>query len=108
MAAILAYSLIFDPLSRWSYSVAYFGFVMLVAACVPRIFAWTRNNTIDRWIGELSYPIYIGHIFVLTNLWNMGIKGAGWTMLVTVLIAIALTRYIETPIAKFRWRLENR
>ena len=32
---------------------------------LPLIFHATRHNTIDRWIGELSYPIYIVHMAVI-------------------------------------------
>jgi peptidoglycan/LPS O-acetylase OafA/YrhL len=39
-------------------------FFMLMAACVPFIFALTKNWAIDRWIGELSYPVYIVHVVV--------------------------------------------
>lgn len=42
----------------------YLGFV----AGLPLIFAATRRNKLDNWIGELSYPVYICHVMVITVL----------------------------------------
>lgn len=40
-------------------------FVTLVAVVLPYIFHATKNINIDRYIGELSYPIYITHVIGL-------------------------------------------
>ncbi len=43
-----------------SISIMYYLCLML---CIPGIFELTRTNTIDRFIGSLSYPLFISHIF---------------------------------------------
>ena len=37
----------------------------LMLAALPFVFALTRENTADRWLGELSYPVYLLHFPVL-------------------------------------------
>ena len=39
-------------------------FTLMVGLSVPFIFALTKNWKVDRWIGELSYPVYIVHVVV--------------------------------------------
>ena len=36
------------------------------AAILPFLFSITRNSKMDRFIGELSYPIYLVHLFVIS------------------------------------------
>jgi len=36
-----------------------------VLASLPFVFALTRDNATDRWLGELSYPVYLMHVPVL-------------------------------------------
>ncbi len=62
---------------RWCYQAlgprigeAYSGF-FLILACVPLIllaFHCTRSHHFDRLIGELSYPIYLNHLFFVVAL----------------------------------------
>ncbi len=40
-------------------------YLLAAAICIPVIFALTKNWRWDRSLGELSYPIYISHVFVL-------------------------------------------
>jgi peptidoglycan/LPS O-acetylase OafA/YrhL len=57
---VLAYQLI--PISHGIKHLALY----IVAWCaLPFLFLATRKSKIDRYIGELSYPIYIGHWFVI-------------------------------------------
>lgn len=45
--------------------VRHWLFLALVAAGVPLLFAMTRHDSIDRWIGEISYPLYLVHNIVI-------------------------------------------
>lgn len=40
-------------------------FYLLTMAAVPFLFDRTKNLRWDRWVGELSYPVYIGHYWVV-------------------------------------------
>jgi peptidoglycan/LPS O-acetylase OafA/YrhL len=37
----------------------------LIAISIPFLFDWTARNSIDRLIGELSYPLYLCHFLVI-------------------------------------------
>ena len=38
---------------------------MLTVALIPFLFQATKNQTLDRGLGELSYPIYVCHMLVI-------------------------------------------
>jgi peptidoglycan/LPS O-acetylase OafA/YrhL len=77
-------------------------FLAAFSICVPGVFALSKSWRIDRWLGELSYPIYLAHLFVI-----MGCNGRfGWGALKpaigSVLLAAVLTVLLEIPIDKLR------
>lgn len=39
--------------------------VILFTLCIPFVFAVLKNNKVDNFFGNLSYPIYISHFFVI-------------------------------------------
>jgi peptidoglycan/LPS O-acetylase OafA/YrhL len=85
--------------------VAYFGFVVLVAWTVPFIFAWSRERALDRFIGELSYPVYLSHVVVFEALTSFGITG-GWraagTLAMSLVLAALLVVSVDRPLQRFR------
>jgi peptidoglycan/LPS O-acetylase OafA/YrhL len=79
-------------------------FLAAFSLCIPGIFALSKNWRIDRWLGELSYPIYLCHLFVI-----MACNGRfGWGALKpaigTVLLAAVLTVLLEIPLDRLRQR----
>jgi peptidoglycan/LPS O-acetylase OafA/YrhL len=93
---------------------------VLIAACIPSLFEKTKNSPIDSRIGDLSYPIYIGHMFVLGMMTLMvpasilrSAIGLGWLWLLfnlTCVIAVAfvLDRVVAAPIDRWRRRFGAR
>ena len=84
--------------------IAYFSVIVL---SIPYLFNFSKNYTIDNQIGELSYPIYISHTFVIlfihrampTFFFN------GWFIaLATILFSYLLNRFVAAPIEKIRQR----
>ena len=89
-------------------------FYALVVVALPSLFLVSRHFAFDRWLGELSYPIYLCHLAVL------GIGGAIATKFVgtiedrgtlslvlivaTVAIAIAYVHWIDAPFERWRQR----
>lgn len=81
-------------------------YFLVLTAVIPFIFLLTKDNKIDRFIGELSYPIYIDHIFVVKILDNVQLPRGGffmfWVVIFSMVFAYALVKYIDDPIDKIR------
>lgn len=81
-------------------------YFLLFFLSLPIIFHHTKNIKIDRYIGELSYPIYISHIFVLNIITAFKIPipfGQGLTLSVfTILFSILLNEFVAKRIEKTR------
>lgn len=84
-------------------AVLYF---VLVFAAIPFLFNTTKDSRVDRFIGELSYPLYLVHGLVLEV-----IDQFWWTVPypVTLCIALAvsalLVLLLETPINAWRQKI---
>jgi peptidoglycan/LPS O-acetylase OafA/YrhL len=87
------------------------GQAFVFAAAVPVLFSLTRDLAIDRFIGEISYPVYILHM----PLWAVIKPYVGWSDIsVAGLVGIAsimagalLVVLVERPISRFRHRLRK-
>lgn len=55
---------ILNPISLLAKEVAALGIIVLWGSLLPFLFCVTRSNSVDRFIGELSYPIYLLHLTV--------------------------------------------
>lgn len=93
------------PISEFRW--IFYGILIL---CLPFLFIFTKNNKIDRMIGELSFPIYICHHLVLTLL-----KPWFWadlahrleyfgicTLGISLVFAFILWKCVMQPIEKWR------
>ncbi len=73
---------------------------------LPFVFILTKNWKIDSYIGELSYPIYISHIFVLTVLTTFKIPVIGGKGLIltlsTIVFSVILNELVAKKIEKIR------
>lgn len=77
-----------------------------LAAAIPFLFLLTKNNRIDRWIGELSYPIYILHIltfYMITQFTAWTTEGAG--AVITVALSILMYQLVDKPLDRWREKL---
>lgn len=77
---------------------------------LPMTFIFQNKNAIDKWIGDLSYPIYIGHMLVISicsylfkimGLEDLRGKSIVYVIL-SILFAVLLNRYIGNPFEKIR------
>lgn len=82
----------------------------LTTVTIPFLFAETKRWRWDRWIGELSYPIYLIHFLViwigqaaLPTTWQPHLSF--WAMLGSTAAAIGLMRVIVQPLEN--WRAEK-
>lgn len=77
-------------------------FLAPFAMCLPATFALSKSWKFDRWVGELSYPIYLCHLIVV-----QACNGKfGWQgvkpIIGSVIVAIALTISLEVPLNRIR------
>lgn len=103
--------LVFVVLATVLYTFADFPFkkvlyLLLITFAVPFIFEFTRRSSIDACIGDLSYPIYIAHIFVLNILSTLGLFSSDYfsiyLIITTILFSMLLYYIIIKQIEKFR------
>lgn len=87
----------------------------MLAIALPFLFSFQGKNKIDRAIGELSYPIYIGHILVLScaeflmrklSVNNLTIKILVASLLVVV-FALLLKVLIADNVEKIRHKVKR-
>ncbi len=84
-------------------------FYAIVFLLIPFVFLHTKNIKWDRWIGELSFPIYIGHHLIM-----MIVKRYFWThtedmywfgictIAGSVIFAVFLWKFVVDPIERIR------
>jgi peptidoglycan/LPS O-acetylase OafA/YrhL len=77
-------------------------FLSALPLCLPWLFGLTARWKWDRWLGELSYPIYLSHFLVVR--WAAPYQGL---VLSGILVAVAslLCLFAETRVEPFRQRL---
>jgi peptidoglycan/LPS O-acetylase OafA/YrhL len=86
--------------------------VVLVFLSLPILFDWTRKSRFHKWVGDLSYPIYICHILVKWGLLAlMGVSKVGvttppgWVLLVGATgMAALLLWLVDYPVDHWRQR----
>jgi peptidoglycan/LPS O-acetylase OafA/YrhL len=79
--------------------------LMTIFIAIPHLARWSQRLTFDRFAGELSYPIYIGHILVIWTIDAAHLPAAIRGLVIialTVALSIFLYCVIERPID--RWR----
>ena len=73
---------------------------------LPFLFLETKHSRHDRWIGELSYPIYLGHMLVAHAI---HFAAPNWRSIVviavTILLSIGVVRFIEEPLDRYRQKI---
>lgn len=88
---------------------------LLYAVMIPvvvLVFAATSRHRFDRALGELSFPIYLNHFFVLQFFKAYGFGGlvpAPWQgeviMAVSLFLAVAMTVFFLAPFERWRHRV---
>lgn len=83
----------------------------LIALLVPPLFALTKDNAIDRLLGDLSYPVYLCHVFVLdlvvlidpVTRFHLDYAGkCSFTFVAVMYVAIALHRFVDIPARQWK------
>jgi peptidoglycan/LPS O-acetylase OafA/YrhL len=81
-------------------------FLALVFITIPFLFERLRNSKIDRYVGELSFPIYLSHMLILkfTSLdFFPKIESVGFTTLIlSVVFSLIIHNFLVKPIETWR------
>ena len=73
----------------------------LVAAATPLVFSAFRASAVDRWIGDLSYPMYLCHLLVIAAVLQFELSA--WAAIgATFALSALLLVLVEHPVD--RWR----
>jgi peptidoglycan/LPS O-acetylase OafA/YrhL len=72
---------------------------------LPAIFSLSKSSRLDKFPGELSYPVYIGHGLIWTLLTYLGLRTGMALMLVTMVFSFGLWFLIDRPIDHLRQKL---
>jgi peptidoglycan/LPS O-acetylase OafA/YrhL len=98
-------------INRWHglARVASVGALLIVFLAIPVLFRTTRDSKLDRYLGELSYPIYIGHLWVIWLIgmgltFDSGFLHLAVVTVLTVLFAVALYAFVDRPVDSRRQR----
>lgn len=87
--------------------------VLAAALSIPMLFDAFQDRRWDRWLGDLSYPVYLFHYIVLwavTWLWlptHGGQSPCPLVIAITLAVAVLVSWSIETPLRKLRARLSE-
>lgn len=85
-------------------------FLAVMAIALPTIFHVTKANSLDRYIGEYSYPIYLFHyiwveIFIGADLaQNWGLSPVLAVAMPTLALSILVVHFVQKPIDEYRQR----
>ena len=105
MAGLLALTLTLSAFpGGWLVRV---GFYAYCAWALPLAFELTRRNRVDRYLGELSYPIYLTHLLVISVALYSGWTGTRLAVLIVVLVlcaSTALHELVQRPVDRLRGR----
>lgn len=85
----------------WRFYPLYFG----IAVLTPFLFSLTKNSKLDRFFGDLSYPVYLCHILVFSIAKSLSMSPQLTTyfvLFVTLIVAAAVYFLVERPIDRFR------
>ena len=89
-----------DGISR----LASLALLAAVIMAVPYLFRLTRNLSWDRYLGELSYPLYICHFLIGWMVLPETVSGAYVSVLLSLALSTQLYRWVERPIDSWRQR----
>ena len=96
----------YDTYTHWAF---YLG----LAITVPFLFSISKNWSYDRLIGELSYPLYLVHGFVIGIFFNLkGVtKGSFETEWIIIVLSVGVAAlvylFVDAPVERSRRRLES-
>lgn len=95
-----------DDLRGLGAPLRYWDVLGLTIISLPFIFQLFKNSKVDRYIGEFSYPVYLGHFFFISLYENRVPDGYlnVAVLLSTIMVSVFLMKYVELPLSNYRAR----
>lgn len=80
-------------------------FIFLVSLTIPFLFAYFKDSRFDKWIGELSFPVYMLHMLLIAFFTKYPMGSPGFSVGITSFFGALLLIYgVIRPIDNFRHR----
>lgn len=83
----------------------YWGVIFYTALFLPLLFFITKNLKWDSFIGNISYPFYLIHSFVIYILTKINTDSndiALYTLIISLFLSVLLVIFIENPVDNYR------
>ncbi|MGO4415500.1 acyltransferase family protein [Cupriavidus sp. KB_39] len=77
-------------------------YLLAVFISIPAIFHLSKSSRVDRWIGELSYPVYLSQMMVIPLCSGAFGPGNIYPVIGSIAISVLVVLVIDRPIEKFR------
>lgn len=104
--------LIFTIGYQWiplTYAVKGSLYLLIIAGLIPLLFAFSKNSKFDRYLAELSYPMYISHLTlhsIIYSDWFPKLESRGTTLaILTIIFSVVVGKILFTELENFRQRL---
>ena len=111
MLILLLLIIFYDKIPIAEYKRCWY-FYIIFSLLTPFVFCYSKSNRFDRWIGELSFPVYLIHhliMFLLRQYFWSNTGQMEWfgvfTVLLSLLAAILFYFSVISPIEKYRQKL---
>lgn len=110
---LLSYTVLYQfipSISVYDFDLKQWLFYGVLVLSIPVIFSLSKNWKLDNFMGELSYPIYISHLFILNATTYKFYSGPYReyllivSLVLTIIFSALLVRYIVRPIETYRQR----
>jgi peptidoglycan/LPS O-acetylase OafA/YrhL len=86
----------------WAPRVVFYAYVVWA---LPLAFQATRTNRFDRYLGELSYPVYLSHLLVISVALYSGWSGRPLAALIVLLViaaSVLIHELVQKPVDRYR------
>jgi peptidoglycan/LPS O-acetylase OafA/YrhL len=110
MAIVVAAAIVlfrfFPDVSIYRLSINNAVLFAIVFLAIPYLFSGTIESGLDRFVGDLSYPLYLTHLLASSFCaLALGTRSATVIIAVSLLVSAGLVIYVERPLDRWRHRV---
>jgi peptidoglycan/LPS O-acetylase OafA/YrhL len=91
---------------RQQLPIRYWAIIAVAAWGIPRLFQWTKRSRADRFLGDMSYTVYVFHYPLVSYAAGSFMEGQMLAWLLA--ISACITLCIEQPLERMRARISVR